>query len=239
MIRNFILAVISMVFFAHAYGQEPIITVETSENADPGQTFPVKIVIDKGAIVGFSMVKQNIPMGATAKLIDAQNASFSVQENKIKFIWIAVPQQEKITISYELTLPDTISSDFELKGLFYYLVEGKRTKVPITPITVKVNGALAMNDKDKSTEAEEKAKAEEEAKLKAEAEAEAKAKEEELAKAKEAEEKAKAEEEAKLKAEAEAKAKEEELAKAKEAEEKAKAEEEAKLKAEAEAEAKA
>jgi hypothetical protein len=84
-----------------------------------GSEWNVDIKIKKPAIKGFARYSDNMLAGMTAKQGKLNGSSFSVADNKIKFVWVNVPTTDELEISY--TLSGTPPPDAMLEGEFSYL----------------------------------------------------------------------------------------------------------------------
>lgn len=78
----------------------------------------INIKIKKDGIKGFARYSDNLPEGFTAKSDKVEGSSFSVADNRIKFVWVNIPEKEELEISYVLSGP---KSDVTLEGEFSYL----------------------------------------------------------------------------------------------------------------------
>lgn len=79
----------------------------------------VYIKINKDGIKGFARYSDNLPEGFTAKADMTNGSSFSVADNRIKFVWVNVPESTTLEISYILN--GTLKTDVTLEGEFSYL----------------------------------------------------------------------------------------------------------------------
>lgn len=79
----------------------------------------VHIKIKKDGIKGFARYSDNLPEGFSAKSEQTNGSSFSVADNRIKFVWVNVPESEELEISYILS--GTLKNEVTLEGEFSYL----------------------------------------------------------------------------------------------------------------------
>lgn len=121
--------------------------VRTISEAGPNE-WNVNVVIKKDGIKGFARYSDNLPAGFTAKQGKTNGSSFSVADNKIKFVWVNVPTNDEIDISY--TLSGT-ANETMLNGEFSYLENNQSKAYKLTP--EKLTAAVAGNIK--KTPAEE------------------------------------------------------------------------------------
>lgn len=93
------------------------------------------IKIKKDGIKGFARYSDNLPEGFTAKSDKTDGSSFSVADNRIKFVWVNVPEKEELEISYVLS---GIKTDVTLEGEFSYLEsnQSKFYKLPFEKLPV-------------------------------------------------------------------------------------------------------
>lgn len=79
----------------------------------------VHVKISKDGIKGFARYSDNLPEGFTAKADMTNGSSFSVADNRIKFVWVNVPESAELEISYVLS--GVLKTDVTLEGEFSYL----------------------------------------------------------------------------------------------------------------------
>lgn len=103
-------------------GDEPNSLVSVSRTITKGATandWYVNLKIKKDGIKGFARYSDMLPEGFTAKQDKVSGSSFSVADNKIKFVWVNVPTEPDIEISYVLN--GTYKDNINLEGEFSYL----------------------------------------------------------------------------------------------------------------------
>lgn len=94
----------------------------------------IEMKVSKGSIKGFAKFTDDLPAGYTAKSITASESSFSVADGKVKFVWVTLPSQEEITISYVLS--GRSSSMVNLNGEFSYLANDQSKKFIMQVVTL-------------------------------------------------------------------------------------------------------
>lgn len=105
----------------------------------------VAVVIKKGSIKGFAKYQEVLPVGCTAKSNVTNASSFSVSDGKAKFVWVSLPLEEELIISYVLETSNLTPTDAKLeKGEFSYL-ENDQSKKTIMPIELISNLTLPLN----------------------------------------------------------------------------------------------
>lgn len=117
----------------------------------------VEIKIKKGSIKGFAKLQEALPVGFNAKSVKTNGSSFSVSDGKIKFVWVSLPADEELLVSYILEKTSQISEEVKLdNGEFSYLEneQSKKTKLPIDAIQFKATNEITKNDSiEKNTQA--------------------------------------------------------------------------------------
>lgn len=103
-------------------GDEPNSLVSVSRTITKGATandWHVNLKIKKDGIKGFARYSDILPEGFTAKQEKVSGSSFSIADNKIKFVWVNVPTEPELEISYIMS--GTYKDNINLEGEFSYL----------------------------------------------------------------------------------------------------------------------
>ncbi|HVA97925.1 MAG TPA: hypothetical protein VNG53_03440, partial [Bacteroidia bacterium] len=112
-------------------------------------SFTVSVTINRSNVSGFAKFEDDLPIGFTATAIDKDGASFSFADQKVKFIWLSLPNDAVIKVSYNVTVDNTISGNQTITGLFAYVKDSTR-KVMLAPSTVNIssgsNQPMASNN---------------------------------------------------------------------------------------------
>jgi hypothetical protein len=98
----------------------------------------ISVKIKKGNIKGFAKYQEILPVGCTAKSSSTSGSSFSVSDGKAKFVWVSLPEDEEMVISFVLETSNLTPNDAKLeKGEFSYLEndQSKKTKLPVELIS--------------------------------------------------------------------------------------------------------
>ena len=103
-----------------------------------GKETVVEIIIAKEGVSGFAKIQQDFPNGFIVEPIDAKGATFSFKDNKLKFIWMSLPEENAFTISYKITPDETVEGDFMLGGKFSFISENERKniEIPVSNFTI-------------------------------------------------------------------------------------------------------
>lgn len=111
--------------------------------------YDVEVKIKKGSIKGFAKFQETLPAGFNAKAGKTNGSSFSVSDGKLKFVWVSLPTEEELVVSYvlEKTNPSISGSKLE-NGEFSYLEndQSKKIKLSIDAIGDKPAGEVAKTE---------------------------------------------------------------------------------------------
>ncbi|MBL7892325.1 MAG: SPOR domain-containing protein [Bacteroidia bacterium] len=98
----------------------------------------VEVVINKDQLSSFARLAESIPEGSTIKYAKSEGGRLSIQDNKVKIIWLTLPQQSSITISYIVSTESLKEGNYSISGNFSY-VDGGLTKdfdIPANNFTI-------------------------------------------------------------------------------------------------------
>ena len=133
MIKQLILLVqiLGLFFYQLIFTGDLTVTQKLPDSITQGTEAVVEITIKKEDITGFAKVQQVFPDGFTAEPIDTKGATFSFKDNKIKFIWMALPAENEFTISYKIIPNENTLGDFTLGGKFSFISDSERKNIEI------------------------------------------------------------------------------------------------------------
>src|SRR5690606_35028851 len=107
----------------------------------------VTVDIDKSTVSGFAKYQITLGDGLTAEMVESAGASFTFNDQKAKFIWMALPDAKKFTIKYRVIADKNAIGNLILDSRFSYIYQNERKNydLPDHKITVGDAGALAAN----------------------------------------------------------------------------------------------
>ncbi|MDX2429723.1 MAG: SPOR domain-containing protein [Bacteroides sp.] len=137
------------------WAQEVDISIDHPETVKAGEIFEVTVSIDKGSLTDYSRFSQDLPLGLTATNVESPNADFSFDNQRIRIIWLKLPDVEEIKVSYNIMVDERLKGKFILGGVFAYVVDEERKflnfeksdEITIIPSTT-IDQALIVDIKD-------------------------------------------------------------------------------------------
>lgn len=109
------------------------LTMEVAPRINAGTELLVKISLKKSDLGGFCRFQQELPAGFSASSVSTSNADFTFKDQKVRFIWLKLPDEENIEISYKITCDERLKGSVNLSGKFSYIEENERKSVEVTP----------------------------------------------------------------------------------------------------------
>jgi hypothetical protein len=98
---------------------------------EAGQEFLVSIAIDKGALEEFSRLQQELPEGMQAIQDNSGSADYSFDNQRVRFIWLKLPAESSINLSYKVKVNERLKGTFTLGGEFSYVENNERKSVKL------------------------------------------------------------------------------------------------------------
>lgn len=157
MVKQFILLIqlIGVFFYQLVLTGDVTVSQKMPDTIQAGEEAVVEIIVNKSDASGFAKVQQDIPAGFTVEPIETKGATFSFKENRIKFIWMALPSEEEFAISYKLKALETTKGDFSIGGKFSFIADSERKNIVIADSKFKVTEEVMASITEESTEEEE------------------------------------------------------------------------------------
>lgn len=117
-------------------------TISKGTNANE---FNVEVKIKKPGIKGFAKFQEVLPAGYNAKGGKTNGSSFSVSDGKAKFVWVSLPAEDELLISYILEKGSGAETNAQLaNGEFSYLENDQTKKIKLNPEPIE--GTTNTND---------------------------------------------------------------------------------------------
>jgi hypothetical protein len=103
-----------------------------------GQEIPVSVEIDKGKLEEFSRFQQELPEGMIAVQDNSGSADFSFENQRVRFIWLKLPAEETLNISYKIRVNERLKGTLTLFGEFSYVENNERKSIVIDKKVVDI-----------------------------------------------------------------------------------------------------
>lgn len=113
-----------------------------------GQSFVMDLEIDKGDIANFSKLQLNLPEGFTAELLEGKTGTFTFYDQKMKLIWIALPEDPIFNVQVKISVDPSKAGSFNFAGKISYVVGSERKeKQLVSPkFSVEPNSTQTIAD---------------------------------------------------------------------------------------------
>ena len=141
LVNMFVLMVLKMIFSGVS------VDMNAPGQVEAGNEIYVEITLNKSDFDSFARFQQEIPAGLTPVPVNTANADFSFKDQKVKFIWLKLPSDQKITISYKLEVDQRLKGTFNLNGTFSYIADNERKSVEVEPKYVVINPSSTIDPK--------------------------------------------------------------------------------------------
>lgn len=136
-------------FLLIGFFQKSEVTISHTPPASlkPGQEAVITVDIDKSNVTGFAKYQITLGDGLTAEVVESAGASFTFNDQKAKFIWMALPDAKKFTIKYRIIADKNALGNLNLDSRFSYIYQNERKNYDLADhlVTVGDPGALAAN----------------------------------------------------------------------------------------------
>jgi hypothetical protein len=139
----FILIVLEFLF----PGGEVKMNLNSPAAVDAGKSFKVSITLTKSQVSGFSRFAQDIPAGLTATSINSANADFTFKDNRVRFIWLKLPDTDTFTVSYELNVDERLKGTFDLGGKFSFIDKNERKTIDMQAKQITITPSSTIDPK--------------------------------------------------------------------------------------------
>jgi hypothetical protein len=114
------------------------VKMDVPAQVNAGSEFEVRITLNKGDLDGFSRFQQNIPAGLSAISDQSSNADFTFTDKRVRLIWLRVPKNDEITVSYKVKVDERLKGNFTLGGKFSYIDNNERKFVDVSAVSVTI-----------------------------------------------------------------------------------------------------
>jgi ribosomal protein L12E/L44/L45/RPP1/RPP2 len=117
---------------------EMSVRMDLPSEVTAGEEFLVSVDIEKGSLEEFSRFQQELPAGLTAIQDNSGAADFTFEEQRVRFIWLKLPPEEKLAISYKVKVNERLKGSLNLFGEFSYVENNERRSILIDEAAVRI-----------------------------------------------------------------------------------------------------
>jgi hypothetical protein len=121
------------------------IDVHAPSEIDAGHAATIRINLDKSNIRSFARFQHKLPGGLDAEVVNDGNADFRFEDQTVKFIWLKLPQEEEINISYKINVNKRLKGNFQLEGSFDYIDNNERRSVSVGEKMISIRPSPSMD----------------------------------------------------------------------------------------------
>ena len=94
--------------------------------------YRIKINVNSQYLEGFGKIQDVVPYKATAEANNKNESVFSQVDEKVKFVWMSLPESDTFSVSYTVDLSETESKNVDdISGELSFLHENKTQKAEI------------------------------------------------------------------------------------------------------------
>lgn len=132
---------VALLIYQFFFAEGVTVTQNVPSSAKAESEFTIEVTINKGAIGGFAKLQQELPEGFTAIEDKNSGASFTFSNHAVKFIWMSLPGDNEIKVSYKVKVAaNDVNGDKIIAGKFSYLSENIKQIAEIPPATITITG---------------------------------------------------------------------------------------------------
>jgi len=111
-----------------------------------GNEYIVNILVNKGSTEKFAKIEEDVPQGFKAEAIQTKDAIFTFKNQKVKFLWMNLPAEQRFVVSYKLIpINKEEVKQFNLKGTFSFIINDATQVIDIVQKEVDLSNLDAKN----------------------------------------------------------------------------------------------
>lgn len=112
----------------------------------------LEVEIQKKSINSFAKYQVEFPEGVSISEVDSKNGNFSIEGDKVKIVWINLPNEEKFNIKLSVMFKENVQFPVTLYQKFYYLENSVKKEVSAEPLVINASESIAIEvNKDNSS----------------------------------------------------------------------------------------
>ena len=103
-----------------------------------GEEFEVVVTVRKGDLESFARYEVDLPRGLTAVRGASANSAYSFDGQRVRFVWLRLPGEEKVEVRYAVRVDERMMGRFKLGGSFDYISSNSRQRAEVNVETITV-----------------------------------------------------------------------------------------------------
>lgn len=129
---------LSVLFLSVLRGDGVSVVQLVDRKVKAGDEFMVRVTVRKGDLESFARYEVLLPRGLTAVRGQSENSAYSFDDQRIRFVWLRLPLEEKVEISYAVRVDERMMGRFDLGGSFDYISSNSRKRVEANAESITV-----------------------------------------------------------------------------------------------------
>ncbi|HOY49348.1 MAG TPA: hypothetical protein PL185_08800 [Flavobacteriales bacterium] len=117
-----------------------VLTYSVPEKIEAGTPFQVSMTLNRGAITGIARIQQSWPRGFTINEVENAGAIFSFSKKQLQFLWVTLPTEQEIKVTFEVTASKDYAGKLEIPGILAYLEGSQRKELTFNPLKLDILG---------------------------------------------------------------------------------------------------
>ncbi|MDR1416866.1 MAG: hypothetical protein LBJ57_05560 [Prevotellaceae bacterium] len=126
----FIVAALGMnIGLLQAQVNQVALKIFAANQATAGESFMVRVSINKQNVNGFARFHVDLPRGFEADLVESEysGAVFDFRDQRVRFVWANLPEEQEVNISYRVRITEPrLKGTLLLPGRFTYTIGSER-----------------------------------------------------------------------------------------------------------------
>lgn len=146
MIKSITAALLLFLGTGMLMSQDPVtVKMAVPSVVGAGQEFRVSITINKGDLEEFSRLQQELPAGLEARQENSGSADYSFDNQRVRFIWLRLPSENPILLTYKVLVNERLKGTFTLGGEFSYVENNERKSVNLQSENINITPSPAIS----------------------------------------------------------------------------------------------
>lgn len=133
-----ILQLLSLFSLNMLFSGDVSMEIDAPGQINAGKEINISVTLNKSDLKDFSRFQMELPNGLTAENISSANADFSFKDQKVRLIWLRLPEEKSITFSFKIISNERLKGSFDLNGKFSYIENNERKTVEFAPKHVAI-----------------------------------------------------------------------------------------------------